>query len=70
MKKFFLAIACAATLVGCGEKINDVDFYKKNPTEMDKTLKQCELGKAAKQNCDNAQKAKRILWDEAHSYKG
>lgn len=70
MKNIFLIIACVAALSGCGEKINDVDFYKQNPNEIDKVLKQCELGKADKQNCDNANKARRILWNEAHSYKG
>ena len=47
-------------LAACGQAPStDVDFYLKNPTEIDKTLGVCRSGKAPAEACQAASQAQR-----------
>lgn len=60
MKKIAGGLLVAFSLIGCGEEVHTVEWYKEHREECDKKLKECENNPGEMHhtpNCVNARKA-------------
>lgn len=66
MKKIAGGLLIAFSLIGCGEEVKSVEWYKMHKKERRETLKGCHImpgEKEKSQNCINARKAETTYFD-------
>lgn len=68
MKAVTVSCLFASLLVSCSEPVESVEYYKNNPDQMKRVIKECASksdGYRPDQNCKNAEDARgQLLYDD------